>query len=75
MAKDSSPILGQSPIDGLYLNCGFGMGGFKATPAGGCTMTHTLVTERPHPLIEPFRLAQFTSGALIDEAAASGIEH
>lgn len=75
VVKDSSPILGPSPIDGLYLNCGFGTGGFKATPAGGLTMAHTLATGKRHPLIEPFGLERFTSGALIDEAGASGISH
>ncbi|NGY03291.1 sarcosine oxidase subunit beta family protein [Solimonas terrae] len=75
VVKDSSPILGPSPIDGLYLNCGFGTGGFKATPAGGYTMAHTLATGKCHPLIEPFGLERFSSGALIDEAGASGIAH
>ncbi len=75
VVKDSSPILGPSPVDGLYLNCGFGTGGFKATPAGGYTMAHTLATGKRHPLIEPFGLERFTSGALIDEAGASGIAH
>lgn len=75
VVKDSSPILGPSPLDGLYLNCGFGTGGFKATPAGGLTMAHTLATGKRHPLIEPFSLERFTSGALIDEAGASGISH
>ncbi len=75
VVKDSSPILGPSPVDGLYLNCGFGTGGFKATPAGGFTMAHTLATGKRHPLIEPFGLERFTTGALIDEAGASGIAH
>ncbi len=75
VVKDSSPILGPSPVDGLYLNCGFGTGGFKATPAGGFTMAHTLATGRRHPLIEGFGLERFSTGALIDEAGASGIEH
>lgn len=75
VVKDSSPILGPSPIDGLYLNCGFGTGGFKATPAGGLTMAHTLATGKRHPLIVPFGLERFTTGALIDEAGASGISH
>ena len=75
VVKDSSPILGPSPIDNLYLNCGFGTGGFKAIPAGGFTMAHTLATGKRHPLIEGFGLERFTSGALIDEAGASGIAH
>jgi sarcosine oxidase subunit beta len=75
IVKDSSPILGPSPIDNLYLNCGFGTGGFKAIPAGGYTMAHTLATGQPHPLIEAFGLERFTCGAMIDEAGASGIAH
>ncbi|HVT34524.1 MAG TPA: sarcosine oxidase subunit beta family protein, partial [Nevskiaceae bacterium] len=75
IVKDSSPILGPSPVDNLYLNCGFGTGGFKAIPAGGFTMAHTLATGKRHPLIEDFGLERFTSGALIDEAGASGIAH
>jgi sarcosine oxidase subunit beta len=75
IVKDSSPILGPSPIKNLFLNCGFGTGGFKAIPAGGYTMAHTLATGRRHPLIEAFGLERFTTGALVDEAGASGIAH
>jgi sarcosine oxidase, subunit beta len=75
VVKDSSPILGPTPIDNLYLNCGFGTGGFKAIPAGGFTMAHTLATGKRHPLIEAFGLERFSSGSLIDEAGASGIAH
>jgi sarcosine oxidase subunit beta len=75
VVKDSSPILGPSPISNLYLNCGFGTGGFKAIPAGGLTMAHTLATGQLHPLIKPFGLERFTTGALIDEAGAAGIAH
>ena len=75
IVKDSSPILGPSPVDNLYLNCGFGTGGFKAIPAGGYTMAHTLATGQRHPLIAGFGLERFTTGAMIDEAGASGIAH
>jgi sarcosine oxidase subunit beta len=75
VVRDSSPILGPSPVENLYLNCGFGTGGFKAIPAGGWTMAHTLATGEVHPLIKPFALERFTTGALIDEAAAAGIAH
>jgi sarcosine oxidase subunit beta len=75
VVKDSTPIMGASPIPGLYLNCGWGTGGFKAIPAGGYTMAHTLATGKAHPLIERFGLDRFTSGALIDEAAGAGIAH
>jgi len=75
VVQDSSPILGETPIPGLYINCGWGTGGFKAIPAGGTLLAHHLATGRPHPIAEPFALKRFATGALIDEAAASGIAH
>jgi len=75
ICPDSSPILGETPIDGLYINCGWGTGGFKAIPVGGTVLAHHLATGEPHRLARAFSLARFTSGALIDEAAASGIAH
>jgi sarcosine oxidase subunit beta len=75
VTPDSSPIIGSAPIPGLYLNCGWGTGGFKAIPVGGTVLAHHLATGEPHPLARPFGLDRFESGALIDEAAASGIAH
>ena len=75
VVHDSSPIIGATPVPGLYINCGWGTGGFKAIPAGGWTLAHVLATGRNHELAEPFQLERFTTGRLIDEAAASGIAH
>jgi sarcosine oxidase, subunit beta len=75
VVHDSSPIIGPTPIPGLYINCGWGTGGFKAIPAGGWTLAHVLATGRNHELAEPFQLGRFTTGRLIDEAAAAGIAH
>ncbi len=75
VVHDSSPIIGPTPIPGLYINCGWGTGGFKGIPVGGWTLAHVLATGENHPLAEPFQLERFTSGRLIDEAAASGIAH
>jgi len=75
VVHDSSPIIGASPVPGLYLNCGWGTGGLKAVPVGGWTLAHVLATGRDHPLAEPFGLDRFRTGRLIDEAAASGIAH
>jgi sarcosine oxidase subunit beta len=75
VVQDSSPILGETPVPGLYINCGWGTGGFKAIPVGGLTLAHHVATGAPHPLAAPFGLDRFTTGALIDEAAASGIAH
>jgi sarcosine oxidase subunit beta len=75
VTPDSSPLIGRTPVDGLYLNCGWGTGGFKAIPVGGTVLAHHLATDEPHPLARPFGLDRFQTGALIDEAAASGIAH
>ena len=75
VVHDSSPIIGRTPIPGLYINCGWGTGGFKGIPVGGFTLAHALATGENHPLAEPFQLERFVTGRLIDEAAASGIAH
>ena len=75
ISPDSSPVIGKTPVTGLYLSGGWGTGGFKAIPAGGDTLAYTIASDRPHELIKPFGLDRFTSGSLIDEAAAAGVAH
>jgi sarcosine oxidase subunit beta len=75
VVHDSSPIIGAAPLDNLYINCGWGTGGFKAIPVGGWTFAHVLATGTNHELAEPFQLERFSTGRLIDEAAGSGIAH
>ncbi|MFI1337963.1 sarcosine oxidase subunit beta family protein [Streptomyces sp. NPDC020845] len=75
VTPDASPIIGTTPIDNLYVNCGWGTGGFKATPAAGWTFAHTIATGEPHPLNAPFALERFTTGALIDEHGAAAVAH
>ena len=72
---DTCPIIGESDVKGLYFNCGWGTGGFKATPGSGWVFADTLANERPHPLAEPFAIDRFYSGALIDEHGAAGVAH
>ena len=71
---DHSPLMGLTPVDGLYLSGGWGSYGFKAIPASGVTMAYTIARGTPHPLIEPFALSRFETGALIDEGASSGMD-
>ena len=75
ICPDSSPILGPTPVEGLFINCGWGTGGFKAIPAGGYLMAHVLATGSHHPISRPFGLDRFARGALVDEAAGAGIAH
>jgi len=72
---DYSPILGPSPVGNLYLNAGWGTGGFKATPAGGFFLAHAMATGQHHDISRPFDISRFTTGAFIDEAAGAGISH
>jgi sarcosine oxidase subunit beta len=75
VSPDASPIIGPTPVENLYVNCGWGTGGFKATPSAGWAMAHTMATGRAHPLNEPFALERFTTGALIDEHGAAAVAH
>jgi sarcosine oxidase subunit beta len=75
VTPDASPVLGLTPFENLYVNCGWGTGGFKATPAVGWVLAHTMATGAPHELNAPFTLERFTTGALIDEHGAAAVAH
>jgi len=75
VTPDAAPIIGATPVDGLYLNCGWGTGGFKASPASGWVFAHTIAHGVPHELNAPFTLERFETGALIDEHGAAGVSH
>jgi sarcosine oxidase subunit beta len=72
---DRSPIVGTTPVPGLYVNCGWGTGGFKATPGSGHVFAATIARGEPHPLAAPFSLDRFATGRLINEAAAAAVAH
>jgi sarcosine oxidase subunit beta len=75
VTPDRSPIIGKTPVEGLYLNCGWGTGGFKATPGSGDVFAWTIAKDEPHPINAPFTLERFRDGVLIDEAAAAAVAH
>jgi sarcosine oxidase subunit beta len=75
VCPDASPIVGLTPIEGLYLNCGWGTGGFKGTPGCGWVYAETIAKGEPSPLAVPFSLERFTTGALIDEHGAAAVAH
>ena len=72
---DACPIISKTPIRGLYFNCGWGTGGFKATPGSGHVFASTIANDHPHPLAKPFSLDRFITGRLIDEHGAAGVAH
>ncbi|GAB3620760.1 sarcosine oxidase subunit beta family protein [Glutamicibacter sp. PS] len=72
---DASPIVSKTEVDGLYVNCGWGTGGFKGTPGAGFTYAHTIANDEPHALNKPFALDRFETGRLIDEHGAAAVAH
>lgn len=75
VTPDRSPILGKTPVRGLYVNCGWGTGGFKATPGAADLLAYTMARDEPHRINAPFNLDRFRTGRLIDEAAAAAVAH
>ena len=75
VTPDAAPIIGLTPVDNLFINCGWGTGGFKATPGSGWVFAHTIAHGTPHELNAPFSLGRFDTGALIDEHGAAGVSH
>ena len=75
VVPDSSPIIGPAPTKGIFLNCGWGTGGFKAIPGGRHAARASACDRRAPRDQPPFDLSRFAAGRLIDEAAGSGIEH
>ena len=75
LTPDRSPIIGRTPVPGLYVNSGWGTGGFKATPGSGHVFAATIARGEPHPYAAPFALDRFRTGRLIDEAAAAAVAH
>jgi sarcosine oxidase subunit beta len=72
---DASPIVSRTPVDNMFVNAGWGTGGFKGTPGAGWTFAHTIANGAAHPLNAPFALERFETGALIDEHGAAGVAH
>ena len=75
VTPDRSPIIGKTPVPGLFVNCGLGTGGFKATPGSAHVFAWTMAKDEPHPINAPFTLDRFREGHLIDEAAAAAVAH
>jgi sarcosine oxidase subunit beta len=75
VTADASPIISKTEVDQLYVNCGWGTGGFKATPGAGFALAHTIATDEAHEINRPFTLERFETGHLIDEHGAAGVAH
>ena len=75
VTRDRSPIITKTPIENLFFNCGWGTGGFKATPGSGHVFAHSIARGEMHDIAAPFGMERFSTGALIDEAAAAAVMH
>jgi sarcosine oxidase subunit beta len=75
MTPDYSPIMGLTPVEGFYLDVGWGTYGFKAGPVSGETMAETIATGRPASLISTFGLDRFERGELVGEKGAAAVGH
>ena len=75
VSPDRSPIIAKTAVPGLYVNCGWGTGGFKATPGSAHLFAWTIAHDEPHPINAPFTIERFRDGRLIDEAAAAAVAH
>ncbi|MXU65466.1 sarcosine oxidase subunit beta family protein [Oceanomicrobium pacificus] len=75
MTGDRSPIIGQTPVPGIFINCGWGTGGFKAIPGSGWATAEMLAKGTPGTLAAPFSLDRFTEGRMIDESVAAAVAH
>ena len=72
---DASPLVCKTPVDGFYVNGGWGTGGFKSTPGSGWAYAYTIARDQPPELNAPFNLERFSTGALIDEHGAAAVAH
>ncbi len=75
MTGDRSPIIGKTPVEGMFINCGWGTGGFKATPGSGHCFAATMARGEPDRVAAPFGLDRFAEGRMIDESVAAAVAH
>ncbi len=75
MSPDGSPIIDKTHIDGLYLNCGWNYGGFKAVPGSGNVFAHLIATDQYHENATGFQLDRFRTGRGIIDEEGKGSQH
>ena len=75
MTGDRSPLISKTPLDGCFVNCGWGTGGFKAIPGSGWAMAELMAKGEPGPLAAAFGIERFREGRFIDESVAAGVAH
>ena len=72
---DRSPLIGKTPKENIFINCGWGTGGFKAIPGSGWCFANTIAAGEPDDMAAPFAMSRFRDGIFIDESVAAGVAH
>ncbi|MAM61138.1 sarcosine oxidase subunit beta family protein [Maritimibacter sp. UBA3975] len=75
MTGDRSPLISKTPVGNIFVNCGWGTGGFKAIPGSGWAMAELVAKGEPGPLAADFGMERFREGRFIDESVAAGVAH
>ena len=75
ICPDASPIISKTPVKGLYINGGWGTGGWKATPASGHALADLVARDEPNAIAVPYSLERFTTGRLVAEHGAAAVAH
>ena len=75
MTGDRSPIISKTPVEGVFINCGWGTGGFKAIPGSGWATAQLVADASSQDLAAPFSLSRFEEGRMIDESVAAAVAH
>ena len=75
MTGDRSPIISKTPVEGAFINCGWGTGGFKAIPGSGWATAELVADAQTQELAAPFSLSRFKEGRMIDESVAAAVAH
>jgi sarcosine oxidase subunit beta len=75
MSPDGSPIIDRTGVEGLFLNCGWCYGGFKAVPGSGNVFAHLMATGAYHPAATRYRLDRFRDGHGLMDEEGTGAQH
>ena len=75
MTPDGSPVIDRTPIEGLFIDCGWCYGGFKAIPGSGTCFAHLIATGGPHEAARRLRLDRFATGRGLMDEEGTGAQH
>jgi sarcosine oxidase subunit beta len=75
VCPDASAIISKTPVQGFYINGGWGTGGWKATPGSGHVFADLIAKDEPNAIAAPFSMERFATGKLVAEHGAAAVAH